>query len=98
MKKEKDSIRVSFVDSMSSEDVTGSCIYVKTPHHNILLDCGMRQTNDRYKDFLVNKRRPKEFKPQDIDIIFVSHQHIDHIGLIPKILLSYIGSVPVVSS
>lgn len=84
MKKEKDSIRVSFVDSMSSEDVTGSCIYVKTPHHNILLDCGMRQTNDRYKDFLVNKRRPKEFKPQDIDIIFVSHQHIDHIGLIPK--------------
>ena len=83
MAKRKRNVEVSFVDSESAEDVTGSNVYVKTQHHNILLDCGMHQTNNRYKDFLVNNRQPKEYKVRNIDMIFVLHNHIDHIGNLP---------------
>ena len=83
MAKRKGEVEISFVDSVSAEDVTGSSIYIKTPKHNILLDCGMHQSNDRYKDFLTNNRRPKEYKPQDIDLVFVGHAHLDHVGLLP---------------
>lgn len=71
-------IRVSFIDEPASEDVTGSGVLIETPNHKILLDYGLKQSNDRYSDFLVNKRKPKEFKAKDIDLIFLSHQHSDH--------------------
>jgi Cft2 family RNA processing exonuclease len=70
-KRKSEGVRVSFVDSMSAEDVTGSMVYITTPKHKILLDCGMHQTNDKYKDFMTNKRKPKKFKPKDIDLIFI---------------------------
>jgi metallo-beta-lactamase family protein len=82
-KRKSEGVRVSFVDSMSAEDVTGSMVYITTPKHKILLDCGMHQTNDKYKDFMTNKRKPKKFKPKDIDLIFISHCHLDHCGLLP---------------
>lgn len=89
MKKKKikndNDIYVSFVDSPSAEDVTGSMVYIKTPKHKILLDCGIHQTNDRYDDFLVNNRKIKEFKPSEIDYIFISHLHMDHVGMAPKL-------------
>lgn len=84
-KKKKDSIKISFVDSPSSEDVTGSLIYISTPNHKFLVDAGLHQTNDRYEDFLVNNRKYKEFKPKDLDYIFITHSHSDHMNLLPKL-------------
>ena len=83
--KKKSNIKVSFVDSPSSEDVTGSLIFISTPNHKILVDAGLHQTNDKYEDYLVNNRKFKEFKAKDIDLIFITHDHLDHIGLIPKL-------------
>ena len=73
------------MDSPSSEDVTGSLIYIETFNHRILVDCGLHQTNDRYEDYLVNNRKFKEFKSKNIDFIFVTHVHADHSLLIPKL-------------
>ena len=84
-KKKQYNIRVSFVDEPAAMDVTGSMVYVKTDTHNILIDAGLHQSNSKYDDFLVNKRRFKEFKPKDIDYIFVDHSHQDHLGIIPRL-------------
>ena len=54
--KDKDKTKVSFVDSMSAEEVTGSSILVETPNYKILLDCGFYQSNDKKKDYR-NARR-----------------------------------------
>ena len=84
-KKKENNITVSFVDSNSAKDVTGSSILVKTPNHNILLECGLTQTNDKYEDFLVNNRKTKEYKAKDLSLIFICHNHGDHSLLVPKL-------------
>ena len=86
MKKNKknDGIVISFVDSYSAIDVTGSNIFVETPNYKILLDCGLHQSNNKLDDYLVNSRKPKEYKPKELDFIFVLHTHGDHCLLVPK--------------
>lgn len=74
---------MSFVDSMSSEDVTGSNVFIKTPNYKILLDCGMYQSNDKKEDYLINNRKTKEYKPKELDYIFITHNHCDHMALLP---------------
>lgn len=84
MARKKEEIKVSFVDSYSALDVTGSSVYIQTPNHKILLDCGLHQSNDKKEDYLINSKKPKEFRVKDLDFIFVTHNHIDHIGKVPK--------------
>lgn len=84
-KKKQSNIDISFVDEPASEDVTGSMLYIKTPKHQILLDAGLHQTNDRYEDFLVNNRKFRGFKPKNIDLVFLTHNHADHALLVPKL-------------
>ena len=84
MAKKDKKIKISFVDSFSAQEVTGSNVYVETPNHKILLDCGMHQSNDKKQDYLTNNRKTKEYRPKDIDLIFLTHTHQDHIGLCPK--------------
>lgn len=84
-KKKEDLFQISFIDEGAATDVTGSGVYIHTPHHHILLDCGLIQSNDRYADFLANRRKPKEFKYKDIDLVLISHNHGDHCLKIPVI-------------
>lgn len=83
--KEKLGIVVSFIDEAASEDVTGSGVLIKTPNHNILLDYGLSQSNDKYEDFLINNRRTREFKAKEIDLVLLTHNHGDHSLKVPKL-------------
>ncbi len=49
----------------------------------MLIDCGLLQGKKIADD--VN-RKPFEYNPAEVDILFVTHAHIDHIGLIPKLV------------
>ena len=66
-------------------DVTGSCTYIKFNGKQILLENGMVQEND----YLINYRANSEkypFKPEEINYVFVGHTHIDHIGMLPRLV------------
>lgn len=69
----------------NANDVTGSCIYIKYNGKQILLECGLYQNNDYLESYNVNSEKFK-FKPSEIDYIFVGHTHVDHIGLIPRVI------------
>lgn len=76
---------ISFIDEPASEQVTGSMIYIKTGTHNILVEAGLSQTNILKNDFLTNNRKFREFKPKEIDLVFINHTHSDHFLLIPRL-------------
>lgn len=66
-------------------EVTGSLIYcsVRLPNQEklkFLVDCGLFQEEKYQKD---NYYFP--FDPHEIDFVLVTHNHIDHIGRIPKL-------------
>jgi metallo-beta-lactamase family protein len=67
----------------AAQQVTGSCYLIR--HHNkqILLDCGMVQGADQIREW--HKFR-FAFKPKDIDLVILSHAHIDHSGLLPLLV------------
>jgi metallo-beta-lactamase family protein len=57
----------------------------------ILLDCGLFQGNPREADEL---NRDWGFNPAEVDYLILSHAHIDHCGLIPKLVADgYRGKV-----
>ena len=61
--------------------VTGSCHLLQACELNILIDCGITQGADRY---LPITRWP--VKPPDIQFLFLTHAHIDHIGRVPELI------------
>ncbi|HEX6157039.1 MAG TPA: MBL fold metallo-hydrolase [Burkholderiales bacterium] len=63
-------------------EVTGSCCLVETGELKFLVDCGMFQ-GGRIADA---KNRRFAFKPHDIAFVLLTHAHIDHSGLIPRLV------------
>lgn len=69
----------------AARTVTGSkhLIHVNNPQKKILLDCGMFQGMGK-DTFKMNTEWG--FEPSEIDYVIISHAHIDHIGLLPKLV------------
>jgi len=67
----------------AARQVTGSCHLLKTPHSTLLLDCGMNQGSAKADE---QNSQPFPFEPKDIDAVVLSHAHIDHSGLLPKLV------------
>ncbi|MBZ5756859.1 MBL fold metallo-hydrolase [Pseudomonas sp. S5(2021)] len=65
-------------------EVTGSCYLIEThAGARVLLDCGMRQGRRKEED---SNRQPFAFDPAGIDAVVLSHAHIDHSGLLPRLV------------
>ena len=69
----------------AAQEVTGSQHLLSINGKKILLDCGLYQ-GKRKEAFEINKNLP--FNPAEIDIMLLSHAHIDHSGNIPNLVKS----------
>ena len=67
----------------AAQEVTGSCYLLETLEGGrILLDCGMHQGGDAVDRI---QGEVFSFDPNDIDAVVLSHAHLDHSGLLPKL-------------
>ena len=74
-------MRLTFLGAAG--EVTGSSYLVETGELKFLIDCGMFQ-GGREAD--AKNRRRFAFDPREIAFVLLSHAHIDHSGLIPRLV------------
>ncbi|TBU97970.1 MBL fold metallo-hydrolase [Stutzerimonas kirkiae] len=74
------------------QQVTGSCYLIETHGGaKVLLECGMHQGRRQEEE---GNRAPFAFDPGTLDAVVLSHAHIDHSGLLPKLVAAgYKGPV-----
>jgi metallo-beta-lactamase family protein len=66
----------------AARTVTGSCYLLSIPGCTALVDCGFVQGASDARD---RNREPFAFDPKGIDFLFLTHAHLDHSGLIPRL-------------
>ena len=68
----------------AAQTVTGSCHALTLENgFKLIMDCGLYQGNE---DELENFNHQWFFNPSEIDVLILSHAHIDHCGRIPKLV------------
>ena len=67
----------------AAQEVTGSCHLLEAPGMGrILLDCGMHQGGDAVERI---QDEQFAFDPASIDAVVLSHAHLDHSGMLPRL-------------
>ncbi len=70
-------------------EVTGSSFLLETAGSRVLFECGMFQGGRREE---ARNRRPFPFDPAALDAVALTHAHIDHSGLVPKLVRDGCGA------
>ena len=82
-------MRISFFGA--AQEVTGSCYLVETSSVRFIVDCGLFQGAG---DAMRKNRRSFEFDVSRLDFVLLTHAHLDHSGLLPKLVaLGYKGPI-----
>jgi Cft2 family RNA processing exonuclease len=63
--------------------VTGSQYLLETGRARVLVDCGMFQGSPNEA---MRNRVPFAYDPADVDVLLLTHAHLDHCGLIPHLV------------
>ena len=66
----------------ATRQVTGSQYCVEAEGVRVLVDCGMFQE----RAYLARNWEPSPIRAQDLDAILLTHAHVDHCGLVPKLV------------
>ena len=82
------SIKLTFLGAAGN--VTGSRFLLETQKSKILIDCGLYQE----RDFLHRNWEDFGFSPSSIDAVLLTHAHLDHCGLLPRLVnMGFKGNV-----
>lgn len=73
-------MKITFLGA--TEMVTGSCYLIEHGDTRVLVDCGLIQTGEPYKQLY--ESFPVD--PKTIDALVLTHAHIDHTGYIPVLI------------
>ncbi|NCC24182.1 MAG: MBL fold metallo-hydrolase [Deltaproteobacteria bacterium] len=68
----------------AARTVTGSCFLLDAGGVRFAVDCGMHQGNKEIESRNLN--RTEFFDPTELSFILMTHAHIDHSGLLPKMV------------
>ena len=84
-------MKISFLGAAG--EVTGSCTLVETGTTRFLVDCGMFQGGAEARTKNLNALN-FGFDVRSIDFVLLTHAHIDHSGLLPRLaVLGYRGPI-----
>lgn len=70
-------MKVQFIGA--THEVTGSCTLLEVCGRHYLVDCGMEQGVDVFQNIEL------PVAPAEIEAVFLTHAHIDHSGMLPKL-------------
>ena len=70
-------MKIQFIGA--THEVTGSCTLLEVGGRFYLVDCGMEQGMDVFQNV------PLPVSPGQIEAVFLTHAHIDHSGMLPKL-------------
>ena len=62
-------------------EVTGSNYILESGRTRLMVDCGLHQGGDEDKN-----REPFAFDPSTIDVVLLTHAHLDHTGRVPLLV------------
>jgi len=70
-------VKITFIGA--THEVTGSCTLLEVCGKRYLVDCGMEQGTDVFENV------PIPVAAGEIEAVFLTHAHIDHSGMLPKL-------------